>query len=161
MTRRILAAFLLAAVVAGCDKPTAPEKTDPGPAAKSPEPAGPEPSRITVQHVLIAFQGATRAPQHVTRSKDEAAEFAKQILERVRKGEDITVLAKQHSTDPGGGRYTLVNNGVAHNPPEIPRRQFIKPFTDVAFKLKVGEAGIAEYHPQNCPYGWHVIKRLE
>jgi hypothetical protein len=27
--------------------------------------------------------------------------------------------------------------------------------------LKVGEIGLAEYHPAGSPYGWHIIKRLE
>lgn len=126
-----------------------------------PAPEG-EPTRITVQHVLIAFKGAFKAPPTVTRTREEAKAFAQEILDRINAGEDVKALAKEYSTDPGGGLYTLVNTGGRlEKPTDIPRAKFIKPFTDIAFKLKVGEAGIAEYNKETCPYGWHVIKRLE
>jgi hypothetical protein len=146
--------ILLIPLFAGCG-PAAP------PPAAPPAIPEPEPARITVQHVLIAFRGAHKAPAEVTRSREEAAKFAREILDRVRQGEDIAVLARNHSTDSGPGRYTLVNFKELPQKGEIPRGQFIKPFVDVAFKLKVGEAGLVEYHEQNAPYGWHVIKRLE
>jgi hypothetical protein len=134
----------------------------PPPPPAPPAPPEPEPSRITVQHILIAFVGAASAPETVTRTKEEARTFAQELLERVRKGEDVAKLAQQFSTDPGGGRYSLVNNGVAKvKASDIPRKQFIRPFTDVAFSLKVGEAGLVEYDPREAAYGWHVIKRLE
>ena len=183
MTRGIFLAALVAVAAAGCDTPqgpaplpppvaptppVTPPAVTPAPAAPKPPPAPtpappePEASRITVQHVLIAFAGAHKAPPNVTRTQEEAKVFALEILARVNKGEDVVALAKEHSSDPGGGLYTLVNNGVQKSKPtDILRKQFIKPFTDVAFKLKVGEAGIADYHEKNCPYGWHVIKRLE
>ena len=172
MIRSLSLAVLVA--LAGCAEkagPSAPPAAAPAPAptpapapAPTPPPAPPEPepARITVQHILVAFVGASRAPESVTRTKDEARKFAQELLERVRKGEDVTTLAQQFSTDPGGGRYSLVNNGVAKvKSSDIPRKQFIRPFTDVAFKLKVGEAGLVEYDPQEASYGWHVIKRLE
>ena len=169
MARGLCLAVLVA--VAGCDanqgpKPLVPPTTAaPAPETTKPQPPPaarePEPSRITVQHVLIAFKGAHRAPPNVTRTRGEAATFAKEILERVRNGEDIAKLAKLFSTDPGGGRYTLVNTGVTAGRNEIPRSGFIKPFVDVAFKLKVGEAGLVDYDEVSAVYGWHVIKRLE
>jgi peptidyl-prolyl cis-trans isomerase D len=121
----------------------------------------PEAERITVQHILIAFKGSLKAPPNVTRTREEAEKFANELLEQVRKGGDIAKLAAEHSTDPGGGRYTLVNSGVVPMPGEIKRSVFIKPFVDVAFKLKVGGAGLVEYDPKDAPFGWHVIKRLE
>lgn len=130
----------------------------PPPPAELPEP---EADRITVQHVLIAFKGSHKAPPTVTRTREEAEKFAHEILDQVRKGADIAKLAAEHSTDPGGGRYTLVNTGVAAAPGEIKRSGFIKPFVDVAFKLKVGGAGLVEYDAKTAPFGWHVIKRLE
>jgi len=162
-----LIAILMIPLAAGCGSSTsAPPPPQPPPPALAPPPPAPsapepEPARITVQHVLIAFRGAAKAPRDVTRSREEAGTFAREILERVRKGEDIAELARQHSTDPGGGLYTLVNTGVTPEAGEIRRGQFIKPFVDVAFKLKVGEAGIVGYDQVNSPYGWHVIKRLK
>lgn len=143
-----LLAILMIPLAAGCGSSTS-------------APPEPEPARITVQHVLIAFRGAHKAPPEVTRSREEAGKFAREILERVRKGEDIAELARQYSTDPGAGKYTLVNSGKEPAAGEIRRGQFIKPFVDVAFKLKVGEAGLVEYDATGAPYGWHVIKRLE
>jgi hypothetical protein len=165
MTRGLWMAILVAVAAAGCEqKPR--EHVSPLPQwSAPPRPVAPipelEPSRITVQHVLIAFKGAFKAPPNVTRTRGEAATFAREILERVRKGEDIARLAKLFSTDPGGGRYTLVNTGVTAGPGEIPRGKFIKPFVDVAFKLKVGEAGLVEYDEKTASFGWHIIKRLE
>jgi len=164
--------------------PAAPRTNSPPPSAQPgakklqpPKPLGPnanpvpegEPSRITVHHVLIAFKGAHRAPPTVNRTQDEAKTLALEILERAKNGEDIAALAKEYSSDPGGGLYTLVNTGVAkEKPSDIPRANFIKPFVDVAFKLKVGEVGLVDYDPAKdargnplSPFGWHVIKRLE
>lgn len=172
MMRFLPLAVLVA--LAGCaDKsapaPTPPVSPPPAPAPAPvpvvplpapPAPPEPEPSKITVQHVLIAFEGAKMA-ENVTRTREEAKKLALEVLERAKKGEDIEALSKEYSTDPGGGKYTLVNTGVAPKGDEIPRKQFIKPFVDVAFKLKVGGVGLVEYEPKAAPFGWHVIKRLE
>ena len=185
MARGMLWAAFISVAVWGCDAPEGPAPLPPPAAPKPPVTSPPvtpkrppppppplapeaEPSRITVQHVLIAFKGAYMAPATVTRTQEEARTFALEILERVRKGEDIVELSKRFSSDPGGGRYVLVNDGGKAARGEFLRSQFIKPFVDVAFRLKVGEAGLADYDPTKdadgrvrCPYGWHVIKRLE
>ncbi len=79
---------------------------------------GGEPERILVQHVLISFQGANpRIP--ATRSKEEAAQLAKEIQRRARDGEDFTSLVRKYSADPAGpddpspGTYLLLNDGVS------------------------------------------------
>jgi parvulin-like peptidyl-prolyl isomerase len=41
------------------------------------------------------------------------------------------------------------------------RSQVVAKFGDLAFRLEVGEVGLASYHAALSPYGWHVIKRLE
>lgn len=41
------------------------------------------------------------------------------------------------------------------------RGEMVPGFGDTCFSLKVGEVGVAEYHPSNSPFGWHVIKRLK
>lgn len=77
-------------------------------AVKGPAPASEEviarpqapiegPSIIAVQHVLISFLGS---PAGGTRSKEEAAALAQDVLERARKGEDFSALVKQYSADP-------------------------------------------------------------
>ena len=161
--KRLLPLALVAAMTGCSEKAAPPKASPPPPPAAAPEP---EPSRITVQHVLVAFAGAARST--ATRTKEEAGKLALEVLDRAKKGEDIGDLARQYSSDPGGGRYTLLNTGVSGGPKDIPRDQFIKPFVDVAFKLKVGEVGLVNYDPERgadgrprSPFGWHVIKRLE
>ena len=108
-----LAAVALLALSA-CGKEDAvppPPTTSGGPVGPRPEkmPNG-EPSVITVKHVLIGFEGAQRSDQK--RSKAEAQKLAYEILGRAKSGEDFDKLMKEFSNDPGGGTYTLVNNGV-------------------------------------------------
>ena len=62
---------------------------------------------------------------------------------------------------PPGGPYTLTNYGVIAHRPEFGRGEMAKSFSDLAFKLKVGEIGIADFDPRNSPFGYHIIKRLK
>lgn len=108
-------------------------------------------SSITVQHVLIAFQGAPRI-QGVTRSKDEAKVLAEQVWKEALGGADFKALMKQHSNDSGGGEYPMTKAG---------RMQMVKGFGDVGFRLAVGEIGVAPWDQTASPYGWHIIKRVK
>jgi peptidyl-prolyl cis-trans isomerase C len=69
---------------------------------------------------------------------------AKEVAERLKKGEDFAALAKEKSKDPGaeGGDLGFFTRG-----------QMLKPFEDAAFKLEVGE--ISE--PVQTQFGWHII----
>lgn len=106
---------------------------------------------ITVQHVLIAFQGAPRITG-VTRSKDEAKALAEQVWQQAIGGADFKALMKQHSNDSGGGEYPMTKAG---------RAQMVAGFGDVGFRLAPGEIGVAPWHATASPYGWHVIKRVK
>ena len=77
--------FSLALVLAGCG---AKEKTV-GDTAGTPE--KPEPERVTIQHILIAFEG-TVPGKDITRSKEEAQALAQDLFERAKKGEDFDAL---------------------------------------------------------------------
>ena len=70
---------------------------------------------------------------------------AKDVAERLKKGEDFAALAKEKSKDPGaeGGDLGFFTRG-----------QMVKPFEEAAFALDVGQ--ISE--PVQSPFGWHVIK---
>lgn len=57
---------------------------------------------ITVQHVLIGYQGAPRL-QGVTRSKDEAKVLAEQVWREALGGADFQALMKTHSNNGGPG----------------------------------------------------------
>ncbi len=121
-----------------------------------------EPDHIAVQHILIAFKGSIPKPA-VTRSKDEAEKLALEVFERAKKGEDFDALVKEYTDDEYPGIYRMANKGITpdQSKQEYPREGMIKSFGDVGFSLAVNGIGLAEYHPQNCKYGWHIIKRIE
>jgi len=75
---------------------------------------------------------------------------AKQILGRVKKGEDFVKLARQYSKDPGsaakGGDLGYFAFG-----------RMIEAFSKVAFKLKVGEVSDVV----KSDFGYHIIKLMD
>lgn len=107
--------------------------------------------QVTVQHVLVAFVGATRGSES-NRSYEEARTLAEELLKRARSGEDFPAMMDRYSTDEGGGTYSMTQKS---------RHGYAKSFHKVAFRLAVGEVGVAAYDPSKCPFGFHVIKRIE
>ncbi|MGN6349671.1 MAG: peptidylprolyl isomerase [Candidatus Nitrosocosmicus sp.] len=71
------------------------------------------------------------------------------ILERLKKGESFTNLAKELSIDKAsakrGGDLGLFSRGM-----------MVKPFEDAAFKLDKGEI---TSDPVKTEFGYHIIKR--
>ena len=129
------------------------------------KPAG-EPDRIQVQHILISFQGSAGPVPNVTRTQAEALALVNQIMAKIKAGEDFKALVKKNTDDKYPGIYRMANFGVTpiSEPPskkEYPRAKMVKNFGDAAFKLKVGEVGLAVYDPKDSKFGWHIIKRLE
>ncbi|RMH01368.1 MAG: hypothetical protein D6702_11655 [Planctomycetota bacterium] len=76
---------------------------------------GGEPAMIEVQHVLVSFRD-TRVK--ADRSKEEAFELARIVLEKARAGEDFSALVREYSDDPIDprdplpGLYRMTNRGV-------------------------------------------------
>jgi peptidyl-prolyl cis-trans isomerase C len=72
---------------------------------------------------------------------------AKELQERVNKGEDFVALAKAHSKDPGskgeGGDLGYFGKG-----------QMVPVFEETAFSLKPGEVSA----PVKSQFGWHIVK---
>ncbi len=121
-----------------------------------------EPKHVTVQHILIAFEGSI--PKNtVTRSQEEAERLALELYERAKKGENFDKLVKEYSDDRYPGEYRMSNFNVEPNqdPGEAYRSRMVKAFGDVSFKLSVNGIGLAEYDPEDCKYGWHIIKRIK
>ena len=87
----------------------------------------PEPE-IHARHILVD-------------SEDEA----KDIKQRLEKGEDFATLAKEKSKDKNadGGDLGFFGKG-----------QMLKPFEDAAFALEVGKIS----DPVKTQFGWHIIK---
>lgn len=77
----------------------------------------------------------------------ETEATAKEVLDKVGKGEDFAKLAEAYSGDPGskadGGKLGYFSKG-----------QMVKEFEDAAFALKKGEVS----KPVQSKFGWHIIK---
>jgi hypothetical protein len=117
------------------------------------------PDVVTVQHVLISFEGRLNKP--IERSKKEALDLAWEIFDRAEAGEDFDALVEEFTDDSYPGIYTMTNRGVAKLQDAFPRDDMAVSFGDISFRLGVGQIGVAKYNPDLCPFGYHVIKRLE
>lgn len=106
------------------------------------------PDSVACQHVLVAYQGAKNAPANITRSKADAKARAEEVHKKAVAGEDMADLANTYSDDQGSRE----RRGSAG---KFKREGMVKPFSDVAFALKVNEiSDVVE-----TPFGFHVIKR--
>ena len=109
-----------------------------------------EPEQIGASHILVAYQGATRAKTTVTRTRDEARTLAKQLSDKAHEaGSDFARLARESSDGPTG-----IEGGAL---PKFRRQQMVKPFSDAAFTLKLGQ--VSDVVETN--FGFHIIKRTE
>jgi len=108
------------------------------------------PAQIEASHILVSYQGATRAKPTVTRTREEALALAAQLAVKAHEpGTDFATLAKDVSDGPSG-----VEGGAL---PRFGRQQMVKPFSDAAFALQPGEiSGVVETN-----FGFHVIKRTQ
>jgi parvulin-like peptidyl-prolyl isomerase len=106
--------------------------------------------QIGASHILVAYQGATRAKPTVTRTKDEARALALSLAVRAHEpGTDFSKLARDSSDGPSG-----IEGGAL---PKFGRQQMVKPFSDAAFALQPGQ--ISDVVETN--FGFHIIKRTE
>lgn len=101
---------------------------------------------MAASHILLAYQGATSASAEVTRTKEEAATLAAEILGRVKNGEDFAALATELSDGPsaadGGSLGTFS------------RQAMVPEFAAAAFALQAGE--ISEI--VETAFGFHIIR---
>lgn len=104
---------------------------------------------ISVQHILVAYKGAEKAPKRVSRTKEQARLRAEEARQKaLAGGVDFGDLAQLYSDDPSGQE----RQGIMH---DIKRTDVVKEFADAAFALKENEvSAIVE-----TPFGFHVIKR--
>lgn len=104
-----------------------------------------DPESVKARHILLKVpEGADK------KAWEEAESRAKDIKERLKKGEDFAELAKKHSDDPGskdrGGDLGFFTKGR------------MKPeFESVAFSLKQGEFS----DPVKTNFGYHIIEVQE
>jgi NIMA-interacting peptidyl-prolyl cis-trans isomerase 1 len=107
------------------------------------------PTEITARHILVAYRGATRADEKITRSKEQAHELAEQVVRDARAGKDWQQLWEQYSNEPNGQ-----NGGDLGT---FGRGQMVPAFEQAAFGMAVGQiSDVVE-----TPFGFHVIQRMQ
>jgi parvulin-like peptidyl-prolyl isomerase len=155
----------LAALSAGCNSlATSPSWVGGGLAVAAPERIAAEeaqaererriiasqPQQIGARHILIMHDDSASKPPGLKRTRAQALQRAKEVLLKVRSGESFEELVKAYSDEPGAAERAG-DLGV------FDRATMVKPFTDAAFALKVGEVSeIVE-----TKFGFHIIKRTE
>jgi hypothetical protein len=167
--RAHLSALLLLALLPACSSDAPPT---PGPPAHTPEElvrrmhaatdalmAQPEHADpvVQVQHVLVGVTHP-RLPG-VERTPEDAERLAAEVFGRIQAGEDFDLLVKLHTNDSHPGIYSLALAGRQSG--EVRgRAEMVPGFGDVAWRLAVGEVGVARLDPVASPFGYHLIKRL-
>jgi peptidyl-prolyl cis-trans isomerase D len=105
-----------------------------------------ENASLRASHILIAFEGATRAPATVTRAKEEARREANRVLRLARRGNDnFEELAREYSDGPTknrGGDLGFFQEG-----------QMATEFFNFVDKNRVGRIGLVE-----TEFGFHIIR---
>ncbi|TMU55576.1 peptidylprolyl isomerase [Flagellimonas algicola] len=104
---------------------------------------------VKSSHILYAYEGAERAGADITRTKEEAEEEAKKMLEEAKKADaNFAALAREHSDDPTAvqrsgdiGYFRQTDLGLAEN------------YRNFLFEHDLDEIGMVE-----TPFGFHIIK---
>lgn len=101
---------------------------------------------VKASHILITYEGATRANPEIKRSKEEAEEEANNLLaEALKPGTVFTELARDNSDGPSapkGGDLGYFEEGVM-----TPK------FNDFVFGNKTGHIGLVE-----TEFGYHIVR---
>lgn len=101
--------------------------------------------KAKARHILIAYKGASRAAETVTRTKTTAKKEAYTLLRKVKRGGDFAQLARENSDGPSASRGGEL--------PEFVREDMVAPFSDFVFGNRTGSFGVAE-----TEFGFHVIE---
>ena len=105
-----------------------------------------ENASLRASHILIAYEGATRAPSTVTRTQAEAQREANRIFRLARRrNANFEDLARENSDGPTrtrGGDLGFFQEG-----------QMAEPFYDFVNKNRIGRIGLVE-----TEFGFHIIK---
>lgn len=121
---------------------------------------GKEPEVIEVQHILIGFSGSV-PNKEIDRTRKEAKNLAYDLIDRAEAGEDFAALVEEYTDDSAPGIYRMTNDEAPAQEGAYRRRDMATSFGDIAFRLEVGEFGLAKHHAELSPFGYHIIKRLE
>lgn len=105
---------------------------------------------IEAKHILIAVNNDDNATEEEKEANDKKAkEKAKEIIEKLKNGEDFSTLAKEYSEDEAskkdGGNLGYFNTG-----------EMAEEFEKAAYKLSVNEYTT---EPVKTTYGYHIIMK--
>ena len=103
------------------------------------------------QKIQLKVQSSVKRTQfevHAAHILVKTDKLAKQIVQDLKHGTSFASLAAKYSTDPSNAKK-------GGDLGWFPKGQMVAAFQNVAFKLKVGQIGIA-----HSRFGWHVIKIL-
>jgi peptidyl-prolyl cis-trans isomerase NIMA-interacting 1 len=109
-----------------------------------------EPSKITVKHILVKYAGAKKAPETVTRTREQACLRALEAREKLEKGASFGEVVGTYSEEPGAA----TREGTLG---AIQRTDVVPTFADAAFELARGDVS----HVVETDYGFHIIMRTE
>lgn len=107
------------------------------------------PTTVAARHILIAYEGARRVSDTVTRSREEAEALATQVRTEAIGGGNWTELHRENTDEPGSPP-----NGDLGT---FGRGQMVPAFERAVFELEVGATG----EVVETPFGFHVIQRVE
>ena len=126
--------------------------------AKAPPPAPPPPQQpqapremFAAKHLLVMYKGGRRAPESITRTKDEAKARATEAQKKAKDGKiKFEDLVKEYSDEPRAGE----RGGDLGT---FPKGSMVPEFQAGLEKIKVGEiSDVVE-----SPFGFHVILRTQ
>jgi peptidyl-prolyl cis-trans isomerase C len=105
---------------------------------------------VSLHQITIRFKGSPTPLKEGQKdlTEEEALAKARELLKRLKAGEDFAAVAKAESADPvsasAGGDIGLT----------ITRGQMVKPFEDAAFSLQPGQLS----DPVKSQFGYHIIR---
>jgi parvulin-like peptidyl-prolyl isomerase len=108
-----------------------------------------ENSVIRARLILVTFDGARGSHPRLERTHQAAYELARELVERVRAGEDMAEHARQHDDDRGGRERAGDLGWLRRKSPQTPE------FLDRVFLAGVGEV----LDPIPSEWGWLVLRR--
>ena len=106
----------------------------------------PKLERAKARHILVTYYGALLAKKKIRRNKEEAAQLAQEIKQKILDGESFKVLAMKYgddTTSARGGKLGSFSRGTME-----------EQFENAVFSLQEDEYAVVE-----TPYGFHVVQR--
>ncbi len=130
------------------------------------EPEIEEPRFVVYDHIAFSFRGA-RHDVKSARSRDDAGRMARNVYQRIQRGEGWEALKKKYSNDRSRddnplGPYGLLNfDEVSIYPNMYPRDKWSPTIAGAVFRMEIGEARLVLYvDGDKGMYGHHILKRL-